>query len=195
MNRFGMRSSAKASGATGRASVTAGLAVCGLAVGVALSGCSAGQISQTATQEPAVNGVNAAAGQIALRNVHLRAPQTSDYVQPGSEVELLLVAANQSPDRTDKLVSISSDVGTVSLSGDTTVPAGGVLVVGEPDGQIKALESAETAEAVTASVVLAKPITNGLLYNFIFNFENSGQTTVAVPISAGNTPRRGTAGE
>ena len=185
MNRFGMRSS----------TVTAGLAVCGLAVGVALSGCSAGQISQTATQEPAVNGVNAAAGQIALRNVHLRAPQTSDYVQPGSEVELLLVAANQSPDRTDKLLSISSDVGTVSLSGDTTVPAGGVLVVGEPDGQIKALESAETAEAVTASVALAKPITNGLLYNFIFNFENSGQTTVAVPISAGNTPRRDTASE
>jgi copper(I)-binding protein len=42
----------------------------------------------------------------------------------------------------------------------------------------------------TAEVTLSKPITNGLTYNFTFNFEKAGQTTVAVPLSAGSNPRR-----
>ena len=112
MNRFKSRSSA----------VTVALAACGLAVAAALSGCSAGQVAQTATQQAAVNGTAATVGNITLRNVHLRAAQTSDYVQPGSEVELLFVASNESPDTADKLTSITSDFGTVTLSGDT-VPA------------------------------------------------------------------------
>jgi copper(I)-binding protein len=167
-----------------------GLAACAAVVSVALTGCGSGQVSQTANQEPAVNGAAATAGNIALRNVHLRAPQVTDYVRPGSDVELLLVAANNSADANDKLVSITSDVGNVTLTGDGSVPAGGVLVIGEPDGQLKALDAAERADAVRAEVALSKPITNGLTYPFTFTFEKSGQTTVNVPISAGETPRR-----
>jgi copper(I)-binding protein len=170
--------------------VAAGLAVCGLAATVALSGCSAGQVSQMATQEPAVNGTSSNVGPISLRNVHLRAAQTADYVQPGRDVELLFVAVSSSPDVNDKLVSITSDVGTVTLTGDTSVPANGVLAVGEPDGQIAPLESVERADGAKAAVALSKPITNGLTYNFTFDFEKAGETTVAVPISAGETPRR-----
>ncbi len=95
--------------------VTAALAAAGLALSVALSGCSAGQVSQTATQEPAINGTSGKAGEIALRNVHLRADQTKDYIEPGSDVELIFVAANTSADQNDKLVSITSDVGKVTL--------------------------------------------------------------------------------
>jgi copper(I)-binding protein len=175
--------------------ITAGLAACGLAAAVALGGCSAGQVAQTATQQPAVNGTVANAGAIALRNIHLRAAQSTDYVQPGRDVELLFVAINGSPDTNDKLVSIKSDVGTVTLTGDTSVPANGVLAVGEPDGQIAPLESAEKAHAAKASVSLTQPITNGLMYNFTFAFEKAGQTTVAVPISAGEQPRREAAAE
>ena len=91
--------------------LTAGLAACALATGMTLTGCSVGQVSQTATQAPAVNGTGATVGDITLRNVHLRAAQTIDYVQPGRNVELLLVASNGSPEDDDKLVSISSDVG------------------------------------------------------------------------------------
>ncbi len=171
------------------------VAACGITAAVVLSGCGAGQISQTAMQEPAVNGTLATVGQIALRNVHLRAPQTTDYVQPGRDVELLFVAINNSPDVNDKLLSVSSDIGSISLSGDTSVPANGVLVVGEPDGQTKPLEAAEKAEAVQAKVALSKPITNGLTYAFTFAFEKAGQTTVQVPISAGEQPRREAAAE
>ncbi len=180
MNRLKSRSSA----------VTAALAACGLAAAAALSGCSAGQIAQTATQAAAVNGTAATVGNVTLRNIHLRAPQKTDYVKPGSEVELLFVASNQSPDTADKLTSITSDVGTVSLSGNTSLPANDVLVVGEPDGQIAPLEATETADAAKAMVDISKPITNGLTYDFTFNFEKAGQTTVAVPISAGEAPRR-----
>ncbi|MEO3758398.1 hypothetical protein ABGB19_08955 [Mycobacterium sp. B14F4] len=173
------------------------LAACGLAaatlVGGALTGCSSGQVSQTAMQEPAVNGTSANLGEIALRNVHLRAEQVTDYVQPGSDVELLFQASNTSPDTGDKLVAITSDVGTVSLTGDTTLPASGVLIVGAPDGQITPLDSVETAEAAEAKVELTKPITNGLTYDFTFKFEKTGEATVAVPISAGETPRRDSA--
>jgi hypothetical protein len=63
-------------------------------------------------------------------------------------------------------------------------------VVGAPDGQIAPLESAEKADAAKAAVALSKPITNGLTYNFTFTFERSGNTTVTVPISAGEAPRR-----
>jgi copper(I)-binding protein len=171
------------------------LATCAVAAALALSGCGAGQVSQTATQEPAVNGTLATVGPIALRNIHLRATQSTDYVQPGSDAELLFVAANNSPDVNDKLVSVSSDVGTVSLSGDTSIPANGVLVVGEPDGQIAPLEAAEKADVVEAKIALSKPITNGLTYKFTFNFEKAGETSVQVPISAGEQPRREAAAE
>ncbi|MGV9800083.1 hypothetical protein ACWDTP_18750 [Mycobacterium sp. NPDC003449] len=181
MNRFTFRGSA-------------GLAACGLAAAVTLTACGAGQVSQTSTQEPAVNGVNAQAGQVSLRNVHLRAPQQTDYVEPGSAVELLFVAANDSPEGDNKLLSITSDIGQVTLAGDGTVPANGVLLVGEPDGQLASVQSTEPADAVTAQVALTRPITNGLLYDFTFNFED-GKTTVAVPISAGSEPRRDKTGD
>jgi len=166
------------------------LAACGIAAAVVLSGCGAGQVSQMATQEPAVNGTSATVGPVSLRNIHLRAAQSTDYVQAGADAELLFVAVNNSPDVNDKLVSVSSDIGTISLSGDTSLPANGVLVVGEPDGQIAPLEAAERADAVEAKIALSKQITNGLTYKLTFDFEKAGEISVQVPISAGEQPRR-----
>jgi len=166
----------------------------GLAVGVllttsALAGCGAGQVSQVATQEPAVNGTVASVGPIALRNVHIQAVETGDATEPGSDVELIFAAINNSPDTSDKLVSVTSDVGSVALSGNTELPANGLLSVGSPDGA-QELASFEPADAATATVALSKPIRNGLTYDFTFKFAKAGETTVAVPISAGNAPRQ-----
>jgi len=170
------------------------LAACGLSAAVVLSGCSAGQISQSASQQPAVNGTLAWVGDptsgIALRNVHLRAPQTSDYVRPGSDAELLFVAVNESAEKDDRLVSITSSIGTVRLTGNLTVPAGGTLIVGTPDGTPSALDATEGANTSEASLQLTEPISNGLNYPFTFTFERSGQKELNVPISAGETPRR-----
>ena len=163
---------------------TAGLAACG----VILTGCSSGQISQTAGQESAVNGSSGNVQNIALRNVHLQAVQTGDYLQPGRNVDLIFVAANLSPDTGDKLVGITSDVGSVTLTGDTALPAGASLIVGSPDGQAEATPLG-SAQPTKATVALSQPIANGLTYNFTFDFENAGPTTISVPISAGGAPR------
>ena len=170
--------------------VPVAVVACGLTAVAALSGCSAGQVAQTATQEAAINGTSAVAGDIALRNIHMYAVQTTDYIEPGTDVDLIFVAANSSPDVSDELVSVTTDVGDVTLQGDTTVPVNGVLVVGTPDGQPSPLESVEPADTAQATVELSKPVTNGLTYDFTFTFEKSGETTVAVPISAGEAPRR-----
>lgn len=165
------------------------LAAGALIAGLALTGCSAGQVSQSANQEPAVNGTVDTVGDIALRNVFLRAPQTTDYVQPGTDVELIFAAANYSADVDDTLVSITSDVGTVTLTGDAEIPASGLLLVGDPDGH-DALGSVEREDEVQAQVTLTEPISNGLTYDFTFTFERAGATTFTVPISAGEVARR-----
>lgn len=178
--------------------VTSGLSACGLAAAVILSGCSAGQVSQTAIQEPAVNGTKIMVGDpvsgVALRNVHLRAPQSVDYVPPGSKADLLFVAINESPVLPDRLVSITSDVGTVAVTGNPNLPPGGTLVIGAPDGQPSPLDTTEGADTAAAGVTLTKQISNGLTYDFTFTFERSGEATVKVPISAGEAPRRDTKG-
>ena len=158
----------------------------------AVSGCGAGQIAQTSMQEPAVNGAAGQVGALALRNVYLRAEQTSDFLRPGQPVELVFEATNQSQDVPDKLTRVTSDVATVTLTGDTGLPAGGALIVGDRAGQdIKALDTAEAATASKATVALTKPITNGLTYPFVFDFERAGSVSLNVPIAAGEAGSAG----
>ena len=189
MNRFDYRDSKPR--ASRRSARVAALAAGGLIGAVALAGCSAGQVSQTAMQQSAVDGNQAVINNVALRNVRIQALQTGDFLRPGATVDLVLVVVNQSPDVTDKLVGITTDIGKVTVTGDPTLPAGGTLFVGAPNGQNKkAVDAVEDADAVKATVALAKPITNGPNYNFTFDFEKAGRVSVAVPISAPEGPRQ-----
>jgi hypothetical protein len=157
----------------------------------ALSGCGTGQIAQTAAQEPAVNGNKVNINNVLLRDIRIQAAQTGDFVHPGRTVDLVLVAVNQSPDVADRLVGITSDIGTVAVSGDARLPAGGMLFLGPPEGQRVAPGPLESNNAAKATVNLTKPISNGLTYNFTFNFEKAGQASVLVPISAGLSSQQG----
>jgi copper(I)-binding protein len=168
-----------------RAAAVSGLAVLSVIAASTLTGCGSGQISQTATQESAVNGSSTNVGQIALRDVRIQAAQTSDAVQPGKTVDLLFVAANQSPDSADRLLSVSSDIGSVTVTGDAAVPPLGSLMAGAPyQRNATALSAVKPALAVAATVALDKPITSGPLYNFTFTFERNGQATLGVPVTA-----------
>jgi hypothetical protein len=151
---------------------------------VALSGCGAGQIAQTAMQQSAVDGNQAAVKNVALRNVHIQALQTGDYLRPGATVDLVLVAVNQSPDVTDRLLGITTDIGKVTVTGDSTLPPSGVLFIGQNGQPKKANDAIEAAETVKATIALSKPITNGPNYDVTFNFEKAGTVSVPVPISA-----------
>jgi copper(I)-binding protein len=171
--------------------LVAALAASGLVGAAALTGCGSGQLSQTASQASAVDGAQAVINNVALRNVHIHAVQTRDFLTPGERVDLMLVAINQSPDVADNLVGITTDIGTVTVSGDPRLPAGGVLFVGAPDGRNNnAPGTVAAANTAKASVELTKPITNGLNYNFTFNFEKAGSANLTVPISAGLGPRQ-----
>ena len=166
------------------------VATAGLAAGALLvTGCSSGQISQTANQESAVNGNTANVKNIALRNVHIQAVQTGDYLKPGRTVQLIFVAANDSPDINDKLVGVSSDIGSVTVTGPTAIPAASSLIVGSADGQDE-ITQLGSATPTTAEVTLAQPITNGLTYGFTFTFDKAGEAKIQVPISAGAAPRQ-----
>jgi hypothetical protein len=160
------------------------LAVVGV-VAAALSGCGAGQVSQTAMQEPAVNGNKVSFNNVALRDIRMQAAQTGDFLEPGRAVDLVLVAVNQSPDLPDRLLGVTTDIGSVQLAGDARLPAGGMLFIGTPDGQIVAPGPLQANQAAKATVILSKPITNGLTYEFTFTFEKAGKANVKVPISAG----------
>lgn len=186
MNRFKISLPARVAAQTARVTVLALVAL----VAALLSGCGAGQVSQMATQEPAVNGNKVTFNNVALRDIRMQAVQTSDFLQPGRTVDLVLVAVNQSPDVADKLVGITSDIGAVTISGDAGLPAGGMLFVGTPDGQKVAPGPIGSNNAVKATVTLAKPVSNGLNYNFTFAFEKAGQASVRVPISAPIVPPR-----
>ncbi|OSC23525.1 hypothetical protein B8W69_23890 [Mycobacterium vulneris] len=179
MNRFKIRLGLPALAIAGVMAVLAAL----------LSGCGAGQVSQMAVQEPAINGNKITFNNVALRDIRIQANQSGDYLKPGRTVDLVLVAVNQSPNSADRLVGITTDIGTVTVSGDARLPAGGTLFVGTPDGQkVAPGPVGSNTAAAEATINLAKPISNGLTYNFTFNFEKAGQATVAVPISAGLTP-------
>jgi hypothetical protein len=166
------------------------------ALAVALSGCGAGQIAQTAVQEPAVNGnrltiTNASLHHtVDLRDIRIQAAQSRDFVEKGTTVELVLVAVNQSPDVPDRLVSITSNIGQVNISGDPRLPPAGMLFVGTPEGQRVAPGPLQGTNAVKATIALSDKISNGLTYNFTFNFEKAGQASVLVPVSAGLAPER-----
>ena len=189
MNRFDYRDSKPR--ASRRSARVAALAAGGLIGTASLAGCGVGQVSQTAMQQSAVDGNQAVIKNVALRNVRIQALQTGDFLRPGATVDLVLVVVNQSPDVTDKLVGITTDIGKVTVTGDATLPAGGTLFVGAPNGQDKkAVDAVEDADSVKATVTLAKPITNGPNYNFTFDFEKAGSVSVAVPISAPEGPRQ-----
>lgn len=76
----------------------------------------------------------------------------------------------------------------MTVTGDTRLPASGMLFIGTPEGQRVAPGPLNPNSAAKASVNLAKPISNGLSYNFTFTFEKAGQASVQVPISAGMAP-------
>ncbi|OBJ78283.1 hypothetical protein [Mycobacterium colombiense] len=179
MNRFKIRLGLPALAVAGVMAVLAAL----------LSGCGAGQVSQMAVQEPAINGNKVTFNNVALRDIRIQANQTGDSLKPGRTVDLVLVAVNQSPNSEDRLLGITTDIGTVTVSGDARLPAGGSLFVGTPEGQkVAPGPVGSNTAAAKATINLAKPISNGLTYNFTFNFEKAGQATVAVPVSAGVMP-------
>jgi copper(I)-binding protein len=98
-------------------------AVLGIGAALLVSGCGAGQITQTDTQVPAINGSSGTAGPIAVRNVQLAFPAGKQYYSRGDSAPLIVTIANTG-NSSDKLTGITSpQFGSgAQIIGDATIP-------------------------------------------------------------------------
>ncbi|MFE0024771.1 hypothetical protein [Amycolatopsis sp. NPDC059021] len=133
-----------------------GAGVLALGAALVLAGCGAGQITQTDTQEPAVNGTLAQVKTLSLRNAAVQYPAQGAAYQAGASAPLTLTIVNQGK-QDDALVSVTSDAasGTAQLGGSKAVVAGHALVIGAHD----AVES--TTEKLPSSSASSAPTSSG----------------------------------
>jgi hypothetical protein len=127
-------------------------AALGLAGVLGVTGCSAGQVTQTDSVQPGVNGNTAQVGDIALRDVRLAYPEDGSY-EVGDNVPLLLTIVNDGSEAT-ALESVSSTVSEndADLLGNPTLPGRyGVHVVApeEPTGSETSESSPESSAETT----------------------------------------------
>jgi len=152
---------------------------------LAMGACSAGQVTQTATQEQNL-GNEADVGDLSLRAVELPYP-TGGVYPAGADARLLAaVASTSSAD--DTLVSVKGDdfssVQVVDPSATAspaagagggavhlTVPAGETLFIGNGDGPSVTL------------VGLENPVGVGQYVNVTFTFQQAGDVSLQVPVA------------
>ena len=115
----------------------------GLVGAFALTGCSSGQIAETAVKVPAIPGVDAKAGDVAIRNVVVSFPAEGYSWPAGGNVPLQLTLINNG-NTGDRLTSVTSDLsGSVVLQ---EVPEGAQATVAPTE-----TPSAEVSETVSPS--------------------------------------------
>ena len=151
---------------------------------VALAACSAGQVSQTATQEQNL-GNSADVGDLNLRGLQLPYPTGGVYAA-GSDARLVGAVLSTSPSD-DTLVSIEGEAfesvevvdpeavepvagAAAPTTLDLTVPANGGLFLSNGRGP-----------AVTL-VGLSEEVGAGQYVEVTFTFEEAGEVTVEVPV-------------
>ncbi|MDQ4118432.1 MAG: hypothetical protein M3235_15930, partial [Actinomycetota bacterium] len=155
-----------------------------LAGSLALSGCGAGQLSQTSEQGAAVNGTNARQGDVFIRDMQIVYPQrpaSPEAPYPrGAAAPLRFGIVNEGP-VADRLVRVSSPIATaVTINGDASLPQNILLLGGGEGGTAPAGVRPVTVELTG----LTRPIQAGVSVPVTLTFERAGSTTVQAPVGA-----------
>lgn len=164
-----------------------------LAGALTLTGCGAGQISQTSGEGAAVNGAGAQQGDIVVRDMQVVYPQRpaspeAPYAR-GSAAQLRFGIVNEGQ-VADRLVRVSSPAATsVVVAGDASLPPNILLVGGGEGGAAPSGVRPLTIELVG----LTAPIRAGVPVPVTLTFERAGSTTVEAPV--GSPPEGSGAGE
>jgi hypothetical protein len=176
-------SAARPAAKTGRAVWTGVASV--LVATFALTGCSAGAVTQTSSQASAVNGATGQVGNLLVRNATIdfppnTAPNAGAAYQPGGAAPLSLTLVNNGA-AADKLLAVSSPVaGAGQVTGDATIPAGSTVSVGNNVGtDSQALAGRTIAIKLTG---LVGPVRAGLTYPVVLRFQNAGVLSVNLPV-------------
>jgi copper(I)-binding protein len=154
---------------------------------VALSACSAGQVTQTATQERDKTGSLAQVGSITIRQAELAYPRGGAYDE-GDDAELVMAVINSGLED-DVLVDVtgegfsdvelggsSSGSATGSQSGEIVIPADSTVFAGGENGQF-----------TITLVGLEETLTTGQYIDLTLVFEDAGE--VDLPVTVANPER------
>jgi copper(I)-binding protein len=165
-----------------------GSAVLGLGAALLLAGCGAGQITQTDTMLPAVNGAlgqAGQAGQVSVRNAVLANRNSCEQAYTaGSNVPLVLTIANAGQ-HDDQLVSVTSpDATGATIDGQKTVVAGSTLVVGDSLETNPTPSDTKIGRANVTLDGLKSVVWPGQLTPVTFNFRDAGSVTLQLPVAA-----------
>jgi copper(I)-binding protein len=124
-------------------------------IALALVGCSAGQIAQTAGMEPAVNGGIGQAGSIAVRDVQLAYPEGGVFKKGEDAVVRGTIVNSGRSD--DQLLQVTSSVGTAVVSGDRVLFAGKTLEFDQAGTSSSASVTATVTPTTTATSTPTSP--------------------------------------
>ena len=139
------------------------------AMTLAVSGCAAGQISQTADQAAAIDGANGTVGDIAVLNARL-APTARESYPTGSNARVLLYVSNNGL-AANTLESVSTSAAkSVKITGDAALPP-----------QSLADFASETGTEVTVTGFVQDQF-YGVSIPMTFSFANAGSIDLNVPI-------------
>ena len=123
---------------------------------VALSACSAGQVTQTATQERDKTGAQAQVGDITLRQGQLLSPSGGGTYDRGDDAELQLAIVNGGPED-DTLVSVdgkgfsSAEISSSGSSGSSSSGSSSSLSGSASSSSAGAVPTSESASATTSA--------------------------------------------
>lgn len=155
---------------------------------LALSACSAGQVTQTAGQQRDKVGAMAEVGQLTLRAVEFAYPRGGVYDE-GDDAELRMAIANGSQ-QDDTLTDISGEgFGDVEIDDNTATSggsngsgsgSGGSSEIDIPAGEVVYIDGEDLTVSLTD---LDQSLTTGQSLRLTFTFENAGEVTVPVTVS------------
>jgi copper(I)-binding protein len=150
----------------------------------ALSGCGAGQVSQTASQASAVNGYSGQVGSMLVRDASIAFAGQSNSAaiyKTGGTAPLNLTLINQGT-QPDKLISASSPIaGSVQIQGDAAIGADQTISVGNTDTPGDASSLAARTIKITLTG-LKQDIKAGSNYPVQFTFQRAGTLSANLPV-------------
>jgi copper(I)-binding protein len=156
-----------------------------------VTGCGAGQVSQTAQQVGATLGNGGSVGQIQLRDATFvfQPPIAGGSVyQPGQDAPLQLTIINEGTEP-DRLIEVSSPVAAGGrVSPNAQVGPGQVLTAGYQQ-PLAVTPRPGTTGIEPALTGLREPIRAGLTYPVTFTFQRSGQLSLVLGVDNPLNPR------
>jgi copper(I)-binding protein len=149
-----------------------------VAVSLGLTGCGAGLKAQTYQERTVADATNEAVGALALRNVFIQPPRTSEGVYSvGQDARVVLTLVNEGTEG-DRLVNATTD-------------AASSVAVAAPDGQAGQLSVGPLSTTNDYSLVLrglTRDLRPGEFVNLSLTFQANGTQELLVPVALTGTP-------